>query len=90
VSESRQGETRAMDIYFSCPGCRQHMVIDAAGAGLVVHCPKCTADVMVPNDSESPPQVSPAPATKPVRDKEQTVALKWTPPSAGKHEPPKT
>jgi hypothetical protein len=90
VSDSRQGEPRAMDIYFSCPGCCQHMVIDEAGAGLVIPCPKCAGDVAVPEATESTPGTGPHSATARQPDKESTVALKWTPPSATKHEAPKT
>jgi len=60
-----------MDIRFSCPKCGHHMVIDAAGAGMVVQCPECGADATVPKA---------APATGAPAEKERTVALKWTPP----------
>ena len=43
-----KGETRPMDITFSCPLCEQHMVIDEAGAGLIVPCPKCAQEVRDP------------------------------------------
>ena len=80
-----------MDIYFSCPRCRQHMVIDEAGANLVIQCAKCAGDVLVPNAADSTPDSSPQTVStqRPDKEKESTVALKWTPPSAGKHEPPK-
>jgi len=65
-----KGETRPMDITFSCPLCGQHMVIDEAGAGMVVPCPKCEQDVQVPGAVDSAPET----------EKERTVALKWTPP----------
>jgi len=79
-----------MDIYFSCPGCRQHMVIDVAGAGLVIRCPQCAEDVLVPHATESTPGTDPQTATARQPDEEGTVALKWTPPTATKHEAPKT
>ncbi|HVM60318.1 MAG TPA: hypothetical protein VMV72_05560 [Verrucomicrobiae bacterium] len=71
-----------MDIYFFCGSCGQHMVIDGAGTGLVIHCPKCGGNVTVPNDSEtSPPSVhQPTTASRP--EKEHTVELKWAPPAA--------
>jgi hypothetical protein len=60
------------------------MVIDEAGAGLVVPCPKCARDVTVPAP-DLPKTVSPLPlpAAAPRTEKEQTVALKWVPPIPG-------
>jgi DNA-directed RNA polymerase subunit M/transcription elongation factor TFIIS len=71
-----------MDIAFDCPECGQHLVIDEAGAGLVVQCPKCGRDVRVPPGKRGS-ELSPAtkPVVNPSEDKERTVALKWTPPS---------
>ena len=63
-----------MDIRFSCSACGHHMVIDEAGAGMVVKCPECGRDVKVPKA----PVVKPAAEALP--EKERTVALKWTPP----------
>jgi DNA-directed RNA polymerase subunit M/transcription elongation factor TFIIS len=37
-----------MDISFNCDKCGQHIVIDAAGAGSTVQCPKCQAELVVP------------------------------------------
>ena len=76
-----------MDIRFSCPACGHHMVIDAAGAGMIVACPECGKDARVPNKLEPdlpslpPPPPPPAPATV----KDRTVAMKWTPPPTTKH-----
>jgi uncharacterized Zn finger protein len=63
-----------MDIVFNCQACGQHLVIDEAGAGLVVQCPECGKDVTVPNPAGVKPDVS-------AENKERTVALKWTPPT---------
>jgi DNA-directed RNA polymerase subunit RPC12/RpoP len=38
-----------MDIEFDCSKCGQNIVIDAAGAGLTVQCPKCNRSVVVPS-----------------------------------------
>ena len=57
------------------------MVIDEAGAGMTVQCPKCGADARVPNAPK------PAPSTE--SDKERTVAIKWVPPGATPNEPKK-
>ena len=70
-----------MDIAFDCPGCGQHMVIDEAGAGLVVQCPKCGRDVSVPNLRETEPTSGTKRSVGSREDKERTVALKWIPPS---------
>ena len=60
------------------------MVIDEAGAGLVVPCPKCARDVTVPApDPPQPVSHRPLPAASPRAEKEQTVALKWVPPVPG-------
>ena len=69
---------QSIDIYFFCGSCGQHMVIDEAGTGLVVPCPKCSKDVTVPAPDK--PKPIPPPATTPRPEKEQTVALKWVPP----------
>ena len=37
-----------MDIEFYCFKCGQHILIDAAGAGQAVNCPKCQAQLVVP------------------------------------------
>jgi hypothetical protein len=57
------------------------MVIDEAGAGLVVACPKCAKDVTVPGPDEPEPPPPPQPATAPHPEKDQTVAIKWVPPT---------
>jgi hypothetical protein len=43
-----------MDISFYCFKCGQHVVIDEAGAGLSVPCPKCTESLIVPAAITSP------------------------------------
>jgi uncharacterized Zn finger protein len=68
-----------MDIRFSCPACGHHMVIDEAGAGMVVQCPECGSDADVPK-VESKPAPTPKPASDARSENERTVALKWTPP----------
>jgi hypothetical protein len=72
-----------VDILFNCSECGQHLVIDEAGAGLVVKCPKCARDVSVPSAAEAKPAVFTQ------DEREKTVALKWTPPSARTDEKPK-
>ena len=36
------------DIHFNCPRCQQKLVIDAAGAGIIINCPTCTHMLSVP------------------------------------------
>ncbi len=37
-----------MDIEFYCFKCGQHLVVDAAGAGQSVNCPKCQSELVIP------------------------------------------
>ncbi len=37
-----------MDITFTCESCRQSIVVDEAGAGIAVQCPKCGQSLSVP------------------------------------------
>jgi hypothetical protein len=41
-----------MDITFACKSCGQSIVIDEAGAGAIVDCPKCGTTLEVPHKSE--------------------------------------
>ena len=40
------------DIYFTCPRCKQHLVIDEAGVGMTVSCPTCKHMLAVPGLSQ--------------------------------------
>jgi predicted Zn finger-like uncharacterized protein len=40
-----------MDISFNCGSCGTHILIDAAGAGMSVQCPKCNQSLTVPTAS---------------------------------------
>jgi hypothetical protein len=42
-----------MDIAFSCSKCGQHIVIDEAGAGMVIKCPDCATDVCIPQPAST-------------------------------------
>ena len=70
-----------MDIRFNCTACGHHMVIDEAGAGLVVPCPECGHDTTVPKPVPPKPVPDTKPATNAEPVNEKTVALKWVPPS---------
>jgi hypothetical protein len=63
-----------MDIEFYCFKCGQHVVIDAAGAGMAVQCPKCGQTLAVPQTqpgSSKPlsPADTPPHITKPIAQK---------------------
>lgn len=47
-----------MDIAFDCPRCRQHLVVDDAGAGMSVPCPKCGKEITIPVISPSQPKIN--------------------------------
>jgi hypothetical protein len=76
-----------MDIRFSCAACGHHMIIDEAGAGMVVACAECGRDVKVPKAVPRPPSPSADPNSQP--EKTKTVAIKWTPPPTTPHVEPK-
>jgi uncharacterized Zn finger protein len=78
-----------MDIAFCCPECQQRMVIDEAGAGLLVACPKCGLVIHVPNLADTKPSAPAKPAIASRPDKERTVAMKWTPPTSTMRQKPK-
>jgi len=40
------------DITFTCARCNQHLVVDAAGAGMMVSCPTCNGRLVVPGGRE--------------------------------------
>jgi hypothetical protein len=49
------------DIFFNCGACGKDLVVDQAGAGLTVNCPVCIAEIIIPPQSEPPPQQSTQP-----------------------------
>jgi predicted Zn finger-like uncharacterized protein len=59
-----------MDITFNCTNCGTHIVIDEAGAGMSVQCPKCSKSLTVPPASSiglpSVPAPPPPVATSPL------------------------
>ena len=69
-----------MEIRFSCSACGLHMVIEEAGAGMVVQCLDCGCDVNVPKAAESKPNPSPQSTADSRSANERTVAMKWSPP----------
>ena len=60
-----------MDISFYCYKCGQHIVIDGAGAGVSVQCPKCQAELVVPSAQaeQSPVRQGERPPSSPRKPK---------------------
>lgn len=46
------------DLYFTCPACRGHLVVERSGAGYSAPCPHCAASVRVPHRSSLPPRLA--------------------------------
>lgn len=67
VRSAAQTELQPDDIIFECPQCGKSLAIDVRGAGFIVRCPDCKAEIQVPGigpraDSEpSEPQPTPPP-----------------------------
>ena len=78
-----------VDIWFNCPVCGQRMVIDGAGAGLVIQCAKCGRDVRVPSAVAPNPGPGSKPAPLPESRKEPTDVLRWSPPVGSPRKEPK-
>ncbi len=52
-----------MDITFNCTSCGTHIVIDEAGAGMSVQCPKCGQSLTVPTTDTIDSPAAPAPSS---------------------------
>lgn len=48
----------ARDIFFACPACDKNLVVDEAAEGLIVDCPQCHINVIVPPKA-GPPAMAP-------------------------------
>ena len=59
----------ASDILFYCPGCGKSLVVDEAAEGLIVDCPQCRTNVIVPPKS-SKSAALPTEAREPKPDRE--------------------
>ncbi len=77
-----------MDVLFNCQACGQGIVIDEAGVGLFIQCPKCDQNLIVPVP-KSVEQSLGAKLTIDSRNmKKMTAAIQWTPPPANTDGPP--
>ena len=52
-----------MDISFNCSSCGTHILIDEAGAGMSVQCPKCNQSLTVPTASAGDLPAIPVPSS---------------------------
>ncbi len=70
-------EITPRDILFECPACGKSLVVDESAQGLIIDCPRCHINVIVPPRrpaavvppgivAESAPSTAPAPAGQPV------------------------
>ena len=57
------------DILFECPSCGKSLVVDAAGEGMIIDCPQCRTNVIVPPRSAGRSE-PPASATRAAPSKE--------------------
>lgn len=62
------------DILFECPACSKSLVVDEDGEGMIVDCPQCHINVIVPPKTVKPAATIPAhtspPAAAPVAEPE--------------------
>jgi phage FluMu protein Com len=58
-------EISSRDILFECPACGKSLVVDEAAQGLIIDCPRCHINVIVP-PRRAPAIVPPGPATETV------------------------
>jgi DNA-directed RNA polymerase subunit RPC12/RpoP len=62
------------DILFECPACSKSLVVDEDGEGMIVDCPQCHINVIVPPKTAKPAApitpVIPPPSTVPVAEPE--------------------
>lgn len=55
------------DILFECPSCGKSLLVDQAAEGLIVVCPQCHINVIVPpRNTSAPATVAPSSAAPPV------------------------
>jgi hypothetical protein len=64
-----------MDISFNCPGCNQHLAVDAVGAGLTVNCPNCNEQIKIPRGTA--PEVLKVPLPTPAPPNPKPERLKY-------------
>lgn len=72
-SETKELVIGPRDILFECPACGKSLVVDEAGEGMIVDCPQCHINVIVPPKASVAPAVTtpipePSPAPSPAEE----------------------
>jgi len=71
------------DILFECPACHRSLVIDEAAQGMIVDCPQCKTNVIVPpKPAAGAPAPKPPPAAPPPPAETPKPAAAAEPPAA--------
>jgi predicted RNA-binding Zn-ribbon protein involved in translation (DUF1610 family) len=52
IKSEGQSQIQPNDIIFDCPQCGKSLAIDVRGAGYIVRCPECQAEIQVPGFEE--------------------------------------
>ena len=76
-----------MDITFNCDKCGQQIVIDEAGAGQLVDCPKCAQHLTVPNPAPQRTTAVPPPQQASVAEMQRCPGCKEVSPAGKKNCP---
>lgn len=58
------------DILFECPACGKSLVVDEGGEGMIVDCPQCHINVIVPPKNAKPAPPAPPPPVAPAGESE--------------------
>ena len=61
---------RTTDILFECPSCGKSLVVDEAAEGIIIDCPQCRTNVIVPPKSgkSAPPPTAAREESKPAEE----------------------
>ena len=64
------------DILFECPSCGKSLVVDEAAEGMIIDCPTCRTNVIVPPKStkSAPPPVAMKAESKPIEEAKSAPA----------------
>lgn len=65
---AKPNATGANDIFFECPACGKSLVVEDQAEGMIVPCPQCRANVIVPprEQAAAKPAAAPTPVSVPV------------------------
>lgn len=73
-SKSNEPVVGPHDILFECPACSKSLVVDEDGEGMIVDCPQCHINVIVPPKNLHPTKSAPveAPAPPPAAETDES------------------